>query len=241
MATPGIPKTQYHSSHKISTSELEENYKDWITPDLVCRSIRMFKPKKAAGPDGLKPIVMKYLPDNAIPTITIIYKACIALEHTPAGWRRTEVIFLPKPGRDTYEIPKSYHPISLSNFPLKALERLVVWKMDAALATKPIHKMQHGFTKGKSTKSAISSTTDYIEQQLYNDHHCLGVFLYISSAFDSISIDHIQDSLLFHNRDEELVVWYHSYLGGRHLEVELHGESVQLTTATGFPQGGVCS
>ena len=30
-------------------------------------------------------------------------------------------------------------------------------------------------------------------------------------------------------------------LGHRYLEVELHGEKTQLTTGTGFPQGGVCS
>ena len=45
--------------------------------------------------------------------------------HTPKAWRETEVIFLPKPGKDSYDIPKAYHPISLSIFLLKTLERLV--------------------------------------------------------------------------------------------------------------------
>ena len=98
-----------------------------------------------------------------------------------------------------------------------------------------------GFTKGRSTESAISETADYIEQHLFHDKHCLGVFLDISSAFDSISIDHIRDSLLAHNGDPDLVEWYHSYLGRRFLEITLHGENSQLTTSTGFPQGGVCS
>ena len=171
----------------------------------------------------------------------MIYKACIAQQHTPKVWRETRVIFLPKPGKDLYDIPKSYRPISLSNFPLKALERLVVWKMDEDLLISPLHPGQHGFTKGKSTESAISNTADYIERHLYHNQHCLGLFLDISSAFDSISIDHIRDSLLLHNGDKELVAWYHSYLSQRFLEVTLHGETVGLTTATGFPQGGVCS
>ena len=38
-----------------------------------------------------------------------------------------------------------------------------------------------------------------------------------------------------------MVEWYYLYLGRRYLEVELHGETVRLTTAIGFPQGGVCS
>ena len=105
----------------------------------------------------------------------------------------------------------------------------------------PIHPLQHGFTKGKSTESAISNTVDYIEEFLFDKQHCLGVFLDISSAFDSISIDHIKKKLLEHNGTPDMVQWYHSYLQRRYLEVELHGDSVKLTTGTGFPQGGVCS
>ena len=240
-ALPGTTPFKHSASNKIDREELESRYNDWISPALVRASMRLFKPNKAAGPDELKPIVFKYLPDNAINTLTIIYKACIALAHTPQRWRETKVIFLPKPGKDTYDVPKSYRPISLSNFLLKVLERLVVWRMDVDLREAPIHHKQHGFTKGKCTESAISDTADYIEQQIFEDRLCLGVFLDISSAFDSISIDHIKQTLLDHNGDRELVEWYHSYLGRRYLSVELHGDSVQLTTATGFPQGGVCS
>ena len=114
--------------------------------------------------------------------------------------------------------------------------------MESDMENHPIHTAQHGFTRGKCTESAISRTLDYIEQQLFKKrHHCLGVFLDISSAFDSISIDHIKKCLLEHNGTADMVEWYHSYLGRRYLEVELHGETVQLTTSTGFPQGGVCS
>ena len=113
--------------------------------------------------------------------------------------------------------------------------------MDVDTEALPIHPKQNGFTKGKSTESAISDTADYIERYLYQGQHCLGLFLDISAAFDSISIDHIKQCLLDHGGDPEVVGWYHSYLGRRYLEVELHGERVNLTTATGFPQGGVCS
>ena len=70
----------------------------------------------------------------------------------------------------------------------------------------PIHHLQHGFTKGKSTESAISNTVDYIEEFLFERQHCLGVFLDISSAFDSISIDHIRQTLLDHNGTPYMVL-----------------------------------
>ena len=240
-AVPGWTPTVHDSKIKIDTEIIRDRYDTWISESLVRKAFKRFKPNKAAGTDGLKPIVFKHLPDNAIAFLTLIYKACIALSYTPVIWRRTKVIFLPKPGKTTYDITKSYRPISLSNYPLKALERLGVWKVDKDMEASPIHPMQHGFTKGKSTESAISNTADYIERFLYNDMHCLGLFLDISSAFDSISIDHIRQSLLDHSADPEFVEWYYSYLGRRYLEVELHGERVELTTSTGFPQGGVCS
>ena len=240
-ATEGVAEMQHINSHKIPTKDIQEAFGEWIDEGLVRKALCQFKPMKAPGPDGLKPIVFRHLPDHVISAITLVYQACIALKHTPKVWRDTRVIFIPKPGKDSYDLPKSYRPVSLSNFLLKGLERLVVWKMDKDLEEAPIHPKQHGFTKGKSTESAISNTVDYIEQHLFDDSHCLGMFLDISSAFDSISIDHIKECLLQHNGDPDLVEWYHSYLAKRHLEVELHGETVHLTTGTGFPQGGVCS
>ena len=240
-ATPGTNPINHDTSHKLLTTEIQGKYESWINEPFVRKAFKKFKPYKAAGLDGLKPVVFQHLPDNAISVITLIFQACIALTHTPEVWRRTKVIFLPKPGKKSYDIGKSYRPISLSNIPLKALERLGVWKVDVDIKDKPIHQMQHGFTKGKSTESAISNTADFIEQHLFEGLHCLGLFLDISSAFDSISIDHIRDSLLEHDADAEFVAWYYSYLGNRLLQVDLHGERAELTTAVGFPQGGVCS
>ena len=239
-ASEGVTRIPHDNTLTLPTSEIQESH-DWIDGDLVRKSMRQFKPDKAPGPDGLKPIVLRYLPQNAIDIIALIYKACISFNFTPKKWRETKVIFLPKPGKDSYDIPKAYRPISLSNFLLKALERLVTWRMEKDMEDFPIHHLQHGFTKGKSTESAISNTVDYIEEYLFAKQHCLGVFLDISSAFDSISIEHIRQTLLDHGGTPDMVEWYYSYLGKRFLEVELHGEKVQLTTGTGFPQGGVCS
>ena len=239
-AQEGTAQFHHDNSRQMSAEDIQ-NAHEWIDVDLVRKAMKQFKPNKAPGPDGLKPMVFKYLPTNALENLTFIYKACISFCHTPKLWRETKVIFLPKPGKTSYSIPKSYRPISLSNFVLKTLERLVVWRMDKDMEDHPIHALQHGFTKGKCTESAISNTADYIEEFLFKKQHCLGVFLDISSAFDSISIDHIRTTLLAHNGTPDMVEWYYSYLGRRYLEVELHGERVNLTTATGFPQGGVCS
>ena len=151
------------------------------------------------------------------------------------------MVFIPKPGKDTYLSAKSYRPICLSDYFLKGLERLIVWRVEACLIDFPIHSRQHGFQKGKGTETAMSLVTDYIEKYLFSKQHCLAIFLDISSAYDSISIDHIRSSLYKHGVDKDVVEWYYHYLSNRVLQLKLHGDTLRLLHFTGFPQGGAAS
>ena len=200
-----------------------------------------FKDKKSPGPDGLKPIIFRYIPDNIIHIIQLIYKATVALSCTPKLWKETKVIFIPKPGKDDYSLPTAFRPISLSNYLLKGLECLVVWKMDEAILVNPVHTNQHGFRTDRSTETAISAVTDYAEKFVMNKEHCIGIFLDIKSAFDSIDPMHIKQCLLDYGGDPEMVNWYFNYLRVRNLRVKLHGEEVRASVGVGFPQGGVAS
>ena len=159
---------------------------------------RRLESKKSPGPDGLKPITLKHLPQSMITSIKIIYKAAIALHFTPTKWKSSKVVYIPKVGKDDYAQAKSYRPISLMNYLLKGLERLSVWVADTALEENPLHIKQHGFQKGKSTETAISNTIHRIEKHILNGEHCMGVFLDIQAAFDSIKPEHIKNALLKH-------------------------------------------
>ena len=64
-----------------------------------------------------------------------------------------------KNNKPHYKIPKNFRPISLSNYLLKMLERLMGWHMTKQLEKIPIHVNQHGFCSNKGTESAISSVT----------------------------------------------------------------------------------
>ena len=237
-----LPTPKYSSQRSFPGNEALALYPDYITPRLVRAAISRFKPMKAPGPDGLKPIVLKYLPANIILFLTVIFASCLKLQYTPLLWQKAKVVFLPKPGKKHYILGKEFRPIVLSNFFLKTLERLITWRMEYFLERYyPIHTKQHGFTKGKSTESAISNVVDYIEQCLFRRKSCIGVFLDISSAYDSIHIEHIRTSLYKHGGDVDLVEWYFHYLSNRILSLSLHGDTIKLHVNRGFPQGGVAS
>lgn len=225
----------------VSSAIISDKYNEYVSVDLVRLSLKKFKPFKAPGPDGIKPVVFRHLPISFLVFLTFIYKACLHFHYTPYLWKLTRVIWLPKPGKECYLDPKSFRPISLSNFLLKGLERLITWRMDFHLQYYPIHERQHGFMKGRSTEGALSNTVNYIESMLFRGKSCVGVFLDIKSAYDSMDIEQIRNSLFLHGGDDDLVGWYYEYLKNRILKIKLHTEEITFRTAVGFPQGGVAS
>ena len=238
---PQPPLDEGRAPPATPSTFIDQKYGHWINEGLLFKAMEKFNKKKSPGPDGIKPVVFDHLPDNFIQQLLFIYKCCVYFHYTPILWKDTKVIFIPKPGKDDYTLPKSFRPISLSNYFLKAFERLVCWRMDFALSFNPIHDKQHGFMKGRSTESAISVTTNYIEKFLAHKQYCLAVFLDISAAFDSIDIDHVRRALLKHGGPTDMVGWYHNYLSHRNLYATLHQEDASCSTGVGFPQGGVCS
>ena len=108
---------------------------------------------------------------------------------------RAKLIFIPKPGKSSYKLAKSWRPISLTNYLIKALEKLCVWESDKALQKHPVHTRQHGFRADRNTVTAISEVTDFIEQNIFFNKYVLAVFLDIQAAFDTVSPEKIKSAL----------------------------------------------
>ena len=108
-----------YNHKKVETTAIEEQFYSWINLDKLKNSLKGFDHKKSPGPDELKPVIFQYLPDNILKFLLLIYKSCIALEFTPKSWKATRVVYIPKPGKTTYDQPSSFRPISLSNYLLK--------------------------------------------------------------------------------------------------------------------------
>ena len=80
--------------------------------------------------------------------------------------------------------------------------------------------------------------TSYIEKFVMNRQHVVGIFLDISSAFDSIDPNFICSQLRSKGVDDKLTDWYINYIKERHLNYNISGHSGWIATGQGFPQGG---
>ena len=230
-----------YSKDSIPVSEILNSCETWISARKIKEVLKQFKAKKAAGPDGLKPIVFSHMPEKYFEILELIYKAMIFTSFTPTKWREAKVIFIPKPGKTIYQIAKDFRPISLTNHVLKGLEKLVVKNVDQKLDTLPISNHQQGFRRCRSTETAISNTVNYIEKFDKRNEHCLAVFLDIAAAFDTIQPTHIRDKLLEKEVNVNIVQWYYKYITERHLTLEANDSEIKTCVSVGFPQGGVCS
>ena len=104
---------------KITKEEVKAAEIPWINYGLLTTAFNSFKSKKSPGTDKLKPIVFKHLNKEHLEFLLTLYKAMILTHFTPTTWKEAKLIFIPKPGKPSYNIPKAWRPISLTNYPVK--------------------------------------------------------------------------------------------------------------------------
>jgi hypothetical protein len=121
----------------------------WVAARIVTHwrvgwAIDSLGPYKIPGMDGIFPALLQEGWEVLIPYLVRIFCACLATRYIPAMWCQVKVVFIPKPGRNSYCGPRDFRPISLTSFLLKTMERLVDrFLRDEILALKPLHPNQH--------------------------------------------------------------------------------------------------
>jgi len=127
-----------------------------VTYRRVHWAVDSFAPNKSPGANGIFPALLQRAREIVIPHLVRIFLACLATGYVPAIWRQVKVVFIPKPGRDSYRGPRDYRPISLTSFILKTMERLLdTYLREEALALMPLHSNQHAYQAGKSVETAL--------------------------------------------------------------------------------------
>ena len=94
---PDSEKGQAYNREPVPQKSLQENLSqtEFITVEKVKWSFSSFRPLKAAGLDGIKPIVLQNLGPVMLNRITNLYKCTITLGYVPTDWCNSKVIFIP--------------------------------------------------------------------------------------------------------------------------------------------------
>ena len=125
-----------------------------VSVNGVQKLLSNLKPDKAAGPDNIKPLVLKELSSQISPLITLLFQKSLDSGILPKVWTSANVIPLFKKGNK--EDPANYRPISLTCILCKFLEHIVSSNLSAHFNKYNIlYDLQHGFREKRSCETQL--------------------------------------------------------------------------------------
>lgn len=233
------PPTQFSGYHKFELTLTNNNE--------IKSIIATLQNKNSSGFDEISPRIIKHCAEALVTPLVNIANKSFTQGIFPTSLKLAKVY--PKYKKGPKTDMGNYRPISLLPTFSKILEKLALKRLINYLtANNNIPQTQHGFTKGKSTTTAIASLMEHIIENMERGMFTTALFLDYSKAFDCLGHD------LILNKLETLGVvgkpnhWFRSYLEGRTQTVEIQYQknninmstsATPLPTTRGVPQGSV--
>ena len=157
----------------------------------------------------------------------------------PDSLKIAKVIPIFKSG-DT-QMASNYRPIAILPYLSKIFEKCVALQVIKFFNKfKVISDNQFGFRKGKSTVDAFLKLTQYMYDCLNQKHHCMGIFIDLKKAFDTVNHKVLLKKLEMYGVRGVPLAWFTSYLKDRmqHVRVADHSSSTKVINI-GVPQGSI--
>jgi hypothetical protein len=162
----------------------------------------------------------------------VSYEICVPLAHIyqlsiesgvfPELFKSSRIVPIYKQGDPT--LCDNYRPIALVDSFSKILEKMVAIDLFNHLdRNNLIYKHQYGFQRGKSTEHNLLHVTNYIGQALNDNKWCIGVFLDLKKAFDTVQHDILLKKLEHLGVRNTALRWFTSYLSNRMQCVDIAG------------------
>jgi len=130
-----------------------------ITTHEVSLAITQLKYGTSVGPDGISYTMLRQLHECAPRILPLLFDACLTHTVHPPEWKVANCVIVPKPGKSSYTLPKSYRPISLQSCFGKLLESIVAKRLiGAALRCGATHPSQMGAQPENSAVDALLRT-----------------------------------------------------------------------------------
>ncbi|GBP39493.1 Retrovirus-related Pol polyprotein from type-1 retrotransposable element R1 [Eumeta japonica] len=138
-------------------------------------------PHTAPALDGISSRIIRHVWCAAQQEVVRVYDRCVIEGVFPGVWKRGRLLVLPKGNGRAATDPKAYRPITLLSVLGKILERIFL--KQAVNMTANLSASQHGFTVGRSTRTALNSILGTARDSTEKYVQC--IFLDISGAFDN--------------------------------------------------------
>lgn len=248
-------KDLVNSDTKVASDLLVSNTKriehDIIFRDVndieVTKLVQKMPNKKSSGYDEIPiEIIKENLDILALPLATF-FNNCVEIGLFPEQLKIAKIIPTFKKGDRTD--PKKYRPISLLTIVSKIFEKIIKSRLLLHLNSNDVlSRCQFGYTKGIGTTDAADQLIDDVVQNLNDRKKVAGLFLDLSSAFDTVDHDILLNKLEYYGVRANILLLLRSYLHNRIQFVEIKENvdgveksfrSKMVKITRGVPQGSI--
>ena len=209
-----------------------------VTAAEVCEIIAKLK-NTSSNIDELPVRIFKRIRNLLSKPISMLINTSISRGVFPQCLKNAKIIPIFKKG-DTQNM-SNYRPIALLPTLSKIFERCIADRLtDFLYKSEAIYAQPYGFVKGRSTTNAFIEFTEYIYSCLNRREHCIGVFLDLTKAFDTVNHEVLLGKLERYGVRGLPLQWLASYLKDRQQCVSINGRcSSHRTVNVGIPQGSI--
>ena len=207
----------------------------------VIHTLSGLNSRKAYGPDGVPPIVLKNCASVLAPCLVKLFQLCLSTSTFPSCWKYAYIQPVPKKGDRSN--PSNYRPIALISCLSKVFESILNRKIHRHLsAHNLLSDRQYGFRPGRSTGDLLSFLTNSWSSSLGSFGETFAVALDISKAFDRVWHKALIQKLPSYGFYPSLCSFISSFLSGRTISAVVDGHcSSPKSINSGVPQGSVLS
>ena len=161
-----------------------------ITTDDVTQQIRKIKERKSAGPDGIKPDLLKII-GNDIQCINILAESMNKIitkeDNIPESWYTSKTVLVPKTKKPTV---KDLRPIALTNATYKLFMGILKTKIEHHIRyIKEESEVQAGFTKNRRISDNLIVLDYCVKESFKRKKNLYLISIDFQKAFDSIKRD----------------------------------------------------
>ncbi|CAG9787488.1 unnamed protein product [Diatraea saccharalis] len=205
----------------------------------ITNLIQSLKNDSATGSDNIPSAFLKATAKSIVPILTHIFNICFNNGVFPKCFKQSIVHPIHRGGSG--ECVDNFRPISVLTALSKILEKLINSRLMNYLKQENlISSSQFGFQPNKSTEDAVAPLVDNVATTLDHGDKCIGVFLDLAKAFDTVSTPILLNKLESVGIRGMPLKLFKSFLTNRKQRVRIGAfESIDMPITCGVAQGSV--
>ena len=197
----------------------------------MIRRMKNLIPKKAAGPDRIKPVILQELRVELAPIIKVLFERSLESGAVPLIWNSANVSPIFKKGDKS--TAANYRPISLTCILCKVMEHIIASNLVRHLDSNGLmYDLQHGFRERRPCETQLVSLIEDLARKISQGKQTDLILLDFSKTFDKVNHSKLIMKLHSYGIRSATSRWIQAFLGNRRQKVVVEGEESDSVPVT---------